>query len=139
MNIIFIFQLVKWEPPIRANGKLTKYIIQCSIIGYDETLLKQRNHCNRSKFGFSRFECMIKYKSVFIAALDADNLSIIVSKQDQNSGDENGPDKSMFSEDDVQQAIDFEDELHNTIYTWYVRDNDQVYCIKRLIVQNYFF
>lgn len=43
---VFVFQTISWEPPKKANGKLTIYVIKVTLAYDDEQLLDQRNYCD---------------------------------------------------------------------------------------------
>lgn len=38
-------QEIKWDPPKRANGNLTSYVIFAELVPDDGALLEQRNYC----------------------------------------------------------------------------------------------
>lgn len=131
--------MVKWGPPVRAHGNLTQYVIKCSIVEEDEKLLEQRNYCNERKF-FSSYFILSKFRfkknpnisGFHLLALGDVKIPAITTKpvdvkpsttttsDEKCSCEENGRDgKGSIFEKDAEQLIEFEDELHNTVYVWY--------------------
>ncbi|XP_055327050.1 insulin-like receptor [Sitodiplosis mosellana] len=94
--------MVKWSPPVEANGNITKYVVKCTIIPDDPQLLDLRNYCNEPL----GLEPTLGFKADV--------------NETQFEAEEDSSKQSIWVGDDTD-LIDFEDELHNTVYVQKVR------------------
>ncbi|XP_037039438.1 insulin-like receptor isoform X2 [Bradysia coprophila] len=112
--------IVNWEPPKVANGELTNYIVRATLVNDDPFILSQRNYCDEP-LKIDEEKIYVKpveqpkpeKEKVPNPALPTLPNECVCPEEDEY---EPPPLQSLDKSDELEQIIDFENQIQNIVY-----------------------